>query len=129
MFHIKAKSQTLTSFGIPSLASRAALFKFGNGERLNSSNGGGGGGSSAAAAIKRSRFAYPEGMVPPEYDFTEKPEYPEINPEIHQWNEHRRLRLKAKLDWYQQLREQPNVEAKTVQMNMPRFVHYLLCTD
>jgi len=83
------------------------------GERWNS--------SSVTRSSRKPKFAWPEGMVSPEDDFSEKPEYPEIDPETHQWNEHRRLRRKAELDWHKGLQEQPNPEAKTMYLNLKRY--------
>jgi len=66
---------------------------------------------------------HPEGsvsLIAYEDDRSEQPEYPEIDPETHTWSEHRRKRRQAILDFHKRVQEQPNVESKTVEINLSR---------
>lgn len=69
----------------------------------------------------KDRFSYPEGVLPYEEDYTEFPEYPEIDPETHQLTEVQRNKRQAILDWHQKIRDEPNPEGKTFELNMPRY--------
>ncbi|ODM92751.1 28S ribosomal protein S30, mitochondrial [Orchesella cincta] len=72
----------------------------------------------------QTRFAYPEGMKAYEDDWTEEAEYPEIDPEIHTWNEYRRKRLQDELDFHMKIRKATCPEAKNLELNMPKQFGY-----
>jgi len=76
--------------------------------------------SMARAKYKTDFFKYPSGMVAYEDDYVDQAEYPEIDPETHDWPEFRKKHRKDMLDWYKRVQDQPNPEAKTLEINMPR---------
>lgn len=77
-------------------------------------------GYSSGPVQSRSRFIYPEGMVPYEEDYVEQAEYPKTDPETHDWNEHKKQRRQKVLDFHKRIQERPNVEAKTLEWNLGR---------
>ncbi len=79
--------------------------------------------ASTRPKLKTDRFIYPEGMTAYEEDYTENPEYPEIDKETRQMNEFQRKKRQSLLDWHDKIKQQPNPEAKTLELNMPRYIY------
>lgn len=88
---------------------------------LRNDGSGGRRGWSSLPRTSKSRFSYPEGMVAHEDDYLDEAQYPEIDEETHQFSKYQKDKHQTMLSWHQTIRDQPNPEAKTLEINMPRY--------
>jgi len=66
------------------------------------------------------KFAYPPGQVDYSDNFSEKPEYPEIDPATRHISDHVRDRLKLKKAFHNEVKGKASPEEKNLAINMPR---------